>query len=508
MRTAGSNLTRLAWLLPLLAAAAMGQAPIRASSAPYTLAPVIVAQATTVPLTVVVRDKNGKAITGLKEQRFEISDDGKPQTLTAFQAETAAVPGAAPTAAEGRAAGAAATGAAPAARAASVEPRYVALLFDDVNSGTQDLMEARNAAVRFLHEELGPGDRMAVFTMSGKQSLGFTRDRAALAKTIAEVSPHPRANPGAFAACPRISQFDAYQIAVLHNTAAEEAMTLAASGCTGLGGVQSLTNPAGLSATFGAPPPMCPGCSGMPVDTQAEAEWELTVGASRDALAAVRDVVDYTAKQPGQRIVVLASSGFLSETLGREKQQIIRDALRGGVVINALDAKGLYAQGPELSLRQENDTGETLLPLPTFIFEELDKFPERDAQVDAMASLAAATGGLFFQNNNDLTLGFERLGLAPRVEYALAFTPKPFVRDGKLHTLEVKLNPKIPGATIEARRDYLAPAPGMSEGEVALALYQAMKSRASASAVPADVAAKEQAGEVQVQVHLGVAAAD
>ena len=67
MRTAGSNLTRLAWLLPLLAAAAMGQAPIRASSAPYTLAPVIVAQATTVPLTVVVRDKNGKAITGLKE---------------------------------------------------------------------------------------------------------------------------------------------------------------------------------------------------------------------------------------------------------------------------------------------------------------------------------------------------------------------------------------------------------------------------------------------------------
>jgi VWFA-related protein len=507
MRSCGATAIWVAGLAVLLAATARGQKPgeIRVGSGPYTFAPVLVANTRTVPVTVVVRDGNGKVIRGLAKSRFQITDDGAPQAATAFSVETAPGATAAPAAAGG---GAEAASLAAAPAVAPVQPRYVALLFDDVNSSKADLMEARNAAVRFMHEELGPGDRMAVFTTSSSQSLGFTRDRAALAKTITEIAPHPRANVNAYAACPRMSQYDAYQIAVLHNVGAEQAMKLAAQACaiSSPAPNQSLTNPAGLSATFGAPPPMCPDCSGIPVDTQAQAEWELTAEASQRTLAAVRDVVEYTGKQPGQRIVVLSSSGFFSETLGDKKEQIIRDALRAGVVINALDAKGLYAEGPELSLRQENDTGETLLPLATFVFEELDKFPMREAQVDAMANLAAATGGLFFQNNNDLTLGFRRLGLAPGASYELAFTPKSLVHDGKLHQIRVKLEPPIPGATIEARRGYYDPAPGLSAGEVARDLYQAMASTTTASALPASVAEKAKGGELRVQVHFGVTA--
>ena len=48
---------------------------------------------------------------------------------------------------------------------------------------------------------------------------------------------------------------------------------------------------------------------------------------------------------PGKRVLVMASSGFLSGTLEREREDIINHALHGDVVINSLDSKKvLYTQ--------------------------------------------------------------------------------------------------------------------------------------------------------------------
>ncbi len=505
MRSCGANATWVAGLAVLLAAGARGQAPgeIRATSAPYLFAPVIVAQTTTVPLTVVVRNQMGKVIRGLQESQFRLLDDGRPQTLTAFQTEAA--PGAAPAAATATPPAATAKAGAKAVAAAG-KPRYVALLFDDVNSSLSDLMEARIAAVRFMHEEAGPGDRMAVFTTSGMQSLGFTRDRAALAKTIAEIAPHPRASGMGSNECPRMTPYDAYLIAELHDSGTESAMASEQSACAGNyraavedapGGALSTC---GLNCTFGMPPALGGNSNGMPIEAMADAVWDMTRDASQETLQVVRNVVDLTGKQPGQRIVVLASSGFFSETLGDKKEQIVGDALRAGVVINALDAKGLYTEVADPVAQEEI----VPLPPPTLVFVQAENFPMREAQVDAMASFAAATGGLFFQNNNDLTLGFERVGLAPSLSYELAFTPTPLVRDGKLHTLKVSLDPPIRGAILEARRGYYAPAPGLSGQEVEQELYRAMAGTATANALPASVAVAEKAGELEVQVQLGV----
>jgi VWFA-related protein len=492
----------------LLAALALGQGPgeIRATSAPYLFAPVIVAQTTTVPVSVVVRDRNGRVIRGLKQSQFRLLDNGRPQAITSFQVETG------PGAKGGSAAAPVAAGTAravprePAAPATAPKPRYVALLFDDVNSNRNDLMEARIAALRFMHEELGPGDRMAVFTISGMQSLGFSRDRAALAKTIAEIAPHPRASGMETGECPRMTPYDAYLIAELHDSGTESAMTSEQDACAGKNKAAVNNAPGGalstcgLNCTFGRPPMMGGNSNGMPIDAMADAIWDMTRDASQNTLQVVRNVVDFTGKQPGQRIVVLASSGFFSETLGDRKEQIVGDALRAGVVINALDAKGLYTQAADPVAQEEI----VPLPLPTLVFEQAEQFPMREAQVDAMASFAAATGGLFFQNNNDLTLGFEWVGLAPSLSYELAFTPTPLVRDGKLHQLKVSLAPPIPGAIIEARRGYYAPAPGLSAQEAEQELYQAMAGTATTSELPVTVATKAAAGELQVQVQLGV----
>ncbi|MGH9520331.1 MAG: VWA domain-containing protein, partial [Terriglobales bacterium] len=165
-------------------------------SAPYRLPQaLIVTEAKSVTIDVVVRDRRGRAIRGLTRDSFLVLDNGKPEALTFFKARTQG-------ARAGAAEGAQLFGSAAPAVPVEGVPRYVALLFDDVNSSRNDLAEARNAAVRFVHEAFGPGDRAAVFTISGTQSLGFTRDHNALATAIARIALHPRSSNQGISACP------------------------------------------------------------------------------------------------------------------------------------------------------------------------------------------------------------------------------------------------------------------------------------------------------------------
>ena len=272
------------------------------------------------PLTAVVRDRRGIAIRGLTRDRFRIFDGGRLQKLSGFDGETAPErlgSAARPSAGEAAAARpAGARNAAPAA--ASPRPRYVALLFDDVNSERNDLAEARNAVVRFMHEELGPGDRVALFTASSSQSLGFTRDRAALARTIAEIAPHPRWSMSGISTCPRITPYDAYLIAVVHDPAAEQAKSSEAAACPGGGGglfgggaaaAPGRANACGLNCTFGLPD-----SAGDAVEMQAEATWEMERGIAQNTLAAVRFELRAPAGGYRLRVVVLdEASGALSE---------------------------------------------------------------------------------------------------------------------------------------------------------------------------------------------------
>jgi len=58
---------------------------------------------------------------------------------------------------------------------------------------------------------------------------------------------------------------------------------------------------------------------------------------------------------------------------------------------------------------------------------------------DAMAVLASGTGGAFYHNNNDLALGFRRLGMVPETMYVLGFSPSGVAADGRFHSLKVRL---------------------------------------------------------------------
>jgi len=149
---------------------------------------------------------------------------------------------------------------------------------------------------------------------------------------------------------------------------------------------------------------------------------------------------------PGQRSIVLVSPGFVAISQDEEEDvtEIINRAVESGIVINALDARGLYALGFS-GLGGQTDTDK--LQIDT---------ADGQARGDVMAELASSTGGVFFHNNNNLDEGFRRTGGVPDFLYVLGFSPQKL--DGKFHKLKVTLN-AAGKFELQARRGYFAAKP-------------------------------------------------
>src|SRR5580658_1715037 len=364
----------LPWAAPILAAQSLARAQeVRVSSRPYTPSPFVLRVDTKlVESVVVVRDYRGHTIAGLTQGDFKILDDGKERQITAFSMETSTGAGKAATA-SGGASTTPGTAEQPApqpfpqpAAKPAVEARYVALLFDDAHIRQTDFGHARVAAERFVREALQPGDRVAVFTTSGTRTLGFTADTAQLAGVIEKLSAHPRMEENGIAPCPRITPYQAYLIVSMDGTALRAALDEANS---------CIENPTGgngrVSTRIG--PALESGITAQMVQVQAEQTWDQAKTISQTTLDEIGSVVDGLAKMPGGRLLLLASPGFLAETLEYDQSRIIDRALKANVVINALDAKGLFSDTPVRTPDQLQNLSE--LPMSTLTFESRTQLP-------------------------------------------------------------------------------------------------------------------------------------
>ncbi len=163
-------------------------------------------------------------------------------------------------------------------------------------------------------------------------------------------------------------------------------------------------------------------------------------------------VVRRLAAMPGQRSIVLASPGFLvTISYQPEVTDVINRAIRSNVLINSLDARGLWTPpGFDASRQATLGGGRVVAMMDSYLQSEAT------AQEDVLAELADGTGGTWFHNNNDLNEGFRRLAAAPEFIYVLAFTPENLKSNGKFHSLKVTLqNPQ--GLSLQARKGYYAP---------------------------------------------------
>lgn len=429
---------------------------VRLSSRPYEPPPVLRSVSQLVQLEVVVRDGHGRAVAGLTKENFAIFDAGSRRDLTAFSVDT---PNPALSVAPAPAKPAPDTSAQPIApqqKMPSQNPssgRWIGLLFDDINTAPGDLAHAKIAASRFIKEAVQSGDRIAVFTTSSGRASEFTDDSTAILAAMTKVQSHPRISPGGVGQCPRITAYEAYQI-IKGDPSAMKAKV--SESCTCNGGApcgedlpdsafENLT-PTDPSRGGGIPTEIL-----VAVLAQAQQTWDQARIASQVTLDAIKSNLDQLARMPGKRILLLASSGFLSNTLDQEQDSIINEALRAGVVINSLDAKGLYAEAPGRPL---NESVESVgLGVSTMLFE-MRTVGDRLEEVDSsMARFAESTGGLLFRNNNDLNFGFQQLGLLPSCTYLIGFTP---AEDGKYHKIKVELK-NASHDFVQVRPGYFAP---------------------------------------------------
>jgi len=131
----------------------------------------------------------------------------------------------------------------------------------------------------------------------------------------------------------------------------------------------------------------------------------------------------------------LASTGFLTGNLEADQDRLMAKALHAQVVINTLDAKGLYVVNPA----GDASTPAGWILEPARVVQEKNAERGVSAPNSAMAVLASGTGGAFYHNNNDLAHGFRVLGMVPETMYVLGFSPSGVAADGRFHSLKVQL---------------------------------------------------------------------
>src|ERR1035441_7344060 len=395
------------WLGLTLASASLAAAQpdeLHVSAHVYTPPQVrLVVQSQLVQLEVVARDQRGRPVGGLKQGDFEILDEGKPRAIAAFSVETLE-PGPAAELAPPPSTTASASSQ-PDTRPPAAPLRSTLLFFDDLHTGSAELHRTQLAAQRFLNDGLGPGARAAVYAASQGLVLNFTGDLEALTAAIQKLRPRPRISENGMQSCPRITPYQAYLIEFNLDYSALNAAVQELQHCTTKDPNESADAKRDLKAT---------NPDTVAIRAQASATWEQARRDTLNSLYAVDQALALLAGAPGTRVLLMVSTGFLSGMLEAELGAAIDRAIHAGIVINALDAKGLWAEPPGRPFGEGSTAG---FPLATFIFEISTILSRNDAMNAVMAELAAGTGGLFFHSSNDLMGGFSQLATVPETTY-------------------------------------------------------------------------------------------
>jgi VWFA-related protein len=385
-----------------------------------------------VQLDVVVTDRTGRCVDGLAAADFEVSEDGKKQVVSHFAEE--ARPGFRAGAARPAAPTAPAESAAPAGGPSPAPGRRFVLAVDDLHTAAGNLAAAKAAMRRFVDEQVSPDDFVALVTTSGTvgEYQDFTRDPRALHRAIDRVtSRYVPVEPGG---TPYLSEYQAELI----DRGDVEALRVA---------VQEILQTEDYLGDVGAREQAYSQARRMVFEIMAR---------SGRALAQIEAIVRGLAPVSGRKVVVLVSDGFLvglgaAENRAFDVRQITDAATKAGVVVYALDSRGLVADVPGGGASFQ---GPGVLTAPGARADLQARGNE--AQKQSLNALAEDTGGFLVHNANDLSAGFGRILRDNEVYYLLAYEPQNAARDGKFRKVEVR----VPGRrdlTVRSRAGYFAP---------------------------------------------------
>lgn len=384
-----------------------------------------------VQLDAVVTGGDGRQVTGLTADDFEIREDGRPKQITSFSYIELYPTAPAPSGAKGGALPSGVTRDAPPPvrlRADEVR-RTVALVVDDAYMSFGSFGAVRETLKKFVMERYEPSDLIGVFRTGGGNGLfqQFTSDRSQLALAVNRLDWRPSSGD---------HSVDVFE------PARRDFETL------------KRPSPPGGRATAVAPGDAT--AEEMTRRASERAEYFRVDAHELRVITTLRFLLYDMRTLPGRKAVVLFSDGLPiysgdgGDAVRRAEQlrRLADYATRAGVVIYTVDARGLVN--------------------PDFIGANEDVAPERTSELRAgraqslwesqngLNFLAEETGGTFTRNNNDIATGLRRAFEEQRGYYLIGYRPSDDAFEGgvrRFRKLEVSV--KRPGLRVRSRKGFL-----------------------------------------------------
>lgn len=420
----------LFWVVRARGAAAAGNPPQQES---VPSAPTLRVNSSLVLVDVVVRDKN-EPVLGLKNSDFRIWEDGKPQTIRAFEEHKA-------------------TDVQPPAAVVPQLPPHVyanlpqyrirsaanVLLFDALNTQQSDQTFARQQILKYLHT-IPPGTQIAVFTLASRLRMisGFTTDVDTIEKALNQNN-----TPAQKHLIP-----DSPSDTVAEKTI-EERMNAVAT-------VAGYTNPIQQLAEFEK-------------DRQqfdADQRTEITLGA-------FAELARYLSAIPGRKNMIWVSGGLsaaLDYDLSRETatrgvhfesavRMVNAELQRARVAVYPVDARALMtlpnaSPANVVAPTEMGLSGDTQDAIAEAVDNDIT-LPQQWAESQMeMKRIAADTGGEAFVNTNALGKAVNAAIADGENYYTLAYAPPPAKNNGAFHTIKVEVADKK--YELAYRRGYFA----------------------------------------------------
>jgi VWFA-related protein len=363
-----------------------------------------------VEVDAVVTDRQGNLVNDLKQQDFQVSEDGKAQTISAFTYVNIPIERADR----------------PLFSNVPFEPdvktnetpfdgRVYVMVIDDLHTNFGRTQRVKAAARQFIERRLGANDLMAVVHTAGPNDGGqeFTSNKRLLLAAVDKTQGR------------KLKSATANKTTEYYNT-----RDLRQSG-------DPLNDPEDAERAFNARNTL--------VSLKNVADWFASVRGRRKAILFISEGIDYdiTDLIPQNGSTHRSATDILDET-----RETIAAATRSNVAIYGIDPRGLTDLGDE-SIEIGSFPDDTTLGVGTSsLMNEL-----RMSQ-DSLRTLSEETGGFAVVNRNDFSTAYDRIVRDNSSYYVLAYYP-PDARPGRVHKIDVRVS--RPGLTVRSRKGYVTP---------------------------------------------------
>lgn len=384
---------------------------------------------------VMVFDKQGRFVDGLKPEQFALKVDNKPQPVAFFERVTSVRD-------QRDTSSSANSAAASTSTITTVRGRVVIFFVDDLHLSAESIFKTRKALLDFIGNGIEKNDIVAITSSSGQIGFlqQFTDDREVLQSAVARLAYRTSAKPDTDK--PPMSEFIASRIRDGdESTIGFYVQEMLKENCAKVRGETICFIDANSARNL--------------VIQRANMISIQSAPDTDNTLHMLEGLMRTAAQLPGRKLLFMISDGFyLNDKRNGSPDKIrrITDAAgKAGVVIYTLDARGLISEGIDVTNNRPTDSAG---------LTHSSIIGEITASQDGLNALARDTGGRAFRNTNaPMSEWVEKVLDETANYYLLAWRPDTDEQKrGKFRSIEASIIDR-PDLTVRLRTTYFKTAP-------------------------------------------------